>query len=139
MAVLCDPLLEINVDYVYIPFSRVFGSQEELISQVNLGIVILESIPDKCKEVARKLVCKFFFIPCGKNGTLVSPQAICEDECTYLSVDLCPNEWELAVQHFARQPILDQFGLSWVNCSNPGKILEPLPHCCSDLLTLTST
>ena len=138
-AVLCDPVIETDVDYIYIPYSRGSGDQAYLISQINFANLVVETVPEKCREVTRKLMCAYYFIPCSRNGTLIPPEAICEDECTYLSTELCPNEWEIVLQHFSTNAkFYERVGLGWANCSNPGKILEPLPHCCSSLLTLTS-
>ena len=125
-------MIEKDVDYVYIPFIRTGGDQDELSRQVTVAGVLFETLPEKCREVARQLLCTYYFIPCGRNGTMFPPPAICRDECEYFSVDLCPDEWQLALSYFANdQETFDAVGVSLVNCSNPGRILEPLPHCCT--------
>ena len=128
-------MIEKDVDYVYIPMERALGSQEFLSQLVGSAIFqfLNATLSETCMEVVRALLCNYYFIPCGRNGTTFPPQAICRDECEYFSIDLCPDKWQTISNFFETDPFFESVGVSLVNCSNPGEILEPLPHCCTNL------
>ena len=63
----------------------------------------------------------------------VPPNALCQDVCSYLTTDLCEEEWNRAVEFLTGlEDFLTRFQILFVNCSNPGAPLGSLPHCCSN-------
>ncbi len=138
----CNSIISAG-DYIYIPFKRVNGDQKRLTTQVSLANIIVTLLPPSCLEVARKILCAHYFIPCGKLHSFgnvsgqnfverTPPVSVCSEQCFYLQNDLCPEEWKTAIEYFQSQPDLVTVGLAFINCSEPGVLLEPLPYCCTD-------
>ena len=129
---ICDDLYEEGVDYVYVPHNRSKGSFSTLIEDsVTHGSNLLSSF-NKCYEPARRLLCHFYFPPCGNSTVFKAPTAVCPEQCKVIG-QLCPEEWKSLVKKYSTT--LDLFsrdGLSLIDCNFPGKYLVPLPHCCSD-------
>ena len=129
----CDVLFTSGVDYVYLPNGRAFGSLGILNSFAADANVLINLIDEPCREVAREVVCYFYYPPCGNNTTFDPPKSVCPDECAYIRDTVCPLEWQLASQQLAGIPnLLNTYNLHFINCSNPATFIEPLPHCCLD-------
>jgi hypothetical protein len=85
------------------------------------------------RDPATRTVCYYYYPPCGNSTHFEPPNAVCQDICNYLTVDLCQKEWEMALSFLdGIQGFIDLFQVPFINCSQPGAPLEPLPHCCSD-------
>ena len=56
---------------------------------------------------------------------------MCQDVCTYLSTDLCAEEW-LGFLAQANLEAIEESQFFIPDCSNPGAPLGSLPHCCSN-------
>jgi len=124
---LCDGELAESVDIYFIYARRVYA-QARLTSQLNAIISPVFTIAStQCQELIKKILCLYYYTPCGVNGTLTSPVSICPEECFYVQNE-CTNAWNL----FESLLSTSTTGLGFINCSNPGQILEPLPHCCVD-------
>ena len=128
----CDPLLRPGIDYVYVPFGRTFGNLQVLNNFVADATLITDLLPDHCREVARNIICAYYYPTCGNNTTFEPPKAVCQEECMYLRDILCPEEWQLALDHLNSQDFIETYGLELINCSTPGEFISPLPHCCTD-------
>jgi len=124
---LCDGELAESVD-IYFINARSVNTQAQLTSQLN-GIIspVFTIASTHCQKLIKKILCLYYYTPCGVNGTLASSVSICPEECFYVQ-NGCNNAWNLL------ESLLDTStaGLGFINCSNPGQILEPLPHCCVD-------
>ena len=128
----CDRLLRPGIDYIYVPFRRAFGDLQ-LVNDLLLDATVLTGLlPDHCREVARNIICAYYYPTCGKNTTFEPPKAVCQNVCVYLRDTLCPEEWELALNYLSTQAGIEALGLNFLNCSNPGEFISPLPHCCTD-------
>ena len=129
----CDPLFRAGIDYVYVPFTRAHGNLTFLNSNVDDLNIVVELIDEPCKEVSRKIVCYFYYPPCGNSTHFEPPQAVCPEACSWAEDTLCTLEWKAARQHVdGIKDFLDDIGLNFINCSNPSKFIDPLPHYCSD-------
>ena len=129
----CDVLFTSGVDYVYLPNGRAFGSLDILNSFAADANVLINLIDEPCREVAREVVCYFYYPPCGNSTTFEPPKSVCPDECAYIRDTVCPLEWQLASQQLAGIPnLLNTYNLHFINCSDPATYIEPLPHCCLD-------
>ncbi len=142
LATACNSVISAG-DYIYIPYGRVDGDQKRLTEQFNMASIIVTLLPPRCLEVVRKLLCTYYFIPCGKLHSfdnvsgqnfveMIPPVSVCSEPCFYLQNDLCPEEWKTAIEYFESRPDLVAVGLGFINCSEPGVLLEPLPYCCTD-------
>ncbi len=123
----CIPLLRENIDYVYIPSSR-RSLEFETVAVTNLVITL---ISQPCRELARKLICSFYYPSCGNSTHFKPPKSVCSEICTYIRDSICPFEWQ---QAFSEQLLLflEDRGLPFLECSDPGKPIRPLEHCCYD-------
>ena len=63
--------------------------------------------------------------PCGEHGLLHLPLSICPEECNYVETT-CANEWETV------NDLLNGAGLSSLECSATGTLLQGLTLCCID-------
>ena len=126
----CDPLFNHGIDYVFIPFTRTSGDIDQLNRRVSDTTLIVDLITDACKEPARRLLCYFYYPPCGNSTVFEPPKAVCSDTCFYLRDDLCSLEFAAAIHHFNRNDFLGRLGLNFIDCDDPGMFIHPLPHCC---------
>ena len=87
---------------------------------------ILPSLIDdeQCGEVISRLLCHYYFAPCGANGQLHLPLAVCPDACHYVQ-SICPVQWRSVVT------TLSFTDLGTVNCTD-GSLLQGLAPCCID-------
>jgi len=124
---LCDGELAESVD-VYFTNARSVNTQAQLTSQLNaIFSSVFTIVSTRCWELIQSVLCLYYYTPCGFNGTLTSPVSICPEECFYVQNE-CTNAWNLLESLLGSSAA----GLGFINCSNPGDILEPLPHCCVD-------
>ena len=89
----CDQIFTPGVDYVYIPNNRLYGSQKRLRGFADDMESALLHLPLKCRDVAIRLLCYNYYLPCGYNGTYYVPQFVCSEFCIYVSQSLCSAEW----------------------------------------------
>ena len=128
----CNSLFRAGVDYIYIPNTRTVGSQNFLSRYINDTEFALRLLPERCRDAAIRLLCTFYFIPCGNSTVFQPPVSVCSEQCFHLRNDLCPTEWVQVLAFFRTRPDLIRLGLGFIDCNNTGLILEPLPYCCTD-------
>ena len=88
---------------------------------------------DNCRDPALQVLCHYYFPPCGNSTIFEPPTSVCMEACNYLQ-DICPNEWREVVAYFdENDSIVRSYGATFINCSNTGEYLDPLPYCCSDV------
>ena len=118
---------------MFVPFRRTSGDVHRLNNFVADTNIVVDLISDACREPARRVLCYFYYPPCGNETVFESPREVCSDTCSFLRDDLCPVEWESATQHFnGIGDFVTSFGLNFIDCNDPGAFIHPLPHCCSD-------
>ena len=117
---------------MYVPHNRSRGSFSRLIEDsAEYGPVLLSSL-NKCYEPARRVLCHFFFPPCGNSTVFKAPSAVCPEQCRLIG-QLCPEEWAEVVRKYLLYDFeIAEEGLRLIDCDFPGKHLIPLPHCCTD-------
>ena len=120
------------MDHVYIPYTRTSGNQQSLSRYIDDANPFISLLPEQCREIGIKLLCNYYFIPCGNSSAFQPPVSVCSEQCFHVRNDLCPNEWKLIVEHFRNNPELVALGLAFIECNNTGLILEPLPYRCTD-------
>ena len=119
---LCDGVVDESVK-IYISNER---KQAELTSTLNAVISVVYDTSSRCQDLIRNVLC-LYYPPCGFNGILTAPVSICPEECLYVQHE-CTDAWN-QLEHLLALP---GSYLSFINCSNPTQILDPLPHCCVD-------
>ena len=130
----CDPLFRDGIDHVFVPFRRTSGDVVRLNDFVADTSIAIDLISDACRERARKLLCYFYYPPCGNSTMFEPPNAICSDACTRIRDDHCAAEWDAASAWFnGNTNDITTNGLNFIVCNDPGAFLYPLPHCCSGL------
>ena len=99
----------------------------------------VDFIPDGCREIAVRIMCVHYYLPCGANGTLHVPLPICPDVCRYMSETLCPNTWQLTIGFLASDQVALEYrfdaGILLPPCNDTGKLIDYLnltSDCCSD-------
>ena len=130
-SILCDDEVGENAS-IYIRG----GTQAHLTSTLNSDILVsaLHTTSSRCQDLIRNVLCLYFYSPCGFNGTFTAPVSICSEECFYVQHQ-CESTWKQLVDILKISKPDDGF----INCSNPGQRLNPLPHCCVDAGITTDT
>ena len=101
----------------------------QLEQALNLVVsVAFVTTSNQCKDLIRHVLCLYYYPPCGFNGTFIPPVSICPEECFYVQHE-CADVWK-QVENLLT--LLEGSDLGIINCSHPGKTLDPLPHCCVD-------
>ena len=108
-----------GTDYVYIPHSITQSQIAATLSRIPTSV----SATAECRDNVLRIICRNFFAPCGRNGTIYLPTSICQEECSYVR-DTCQTFWDQAFQAIGSE-------LGRVNCEIPGSALSPLPSCCT--------
>ena len=80
---------------------------------------------EECNNLIAKVVCHYFFAPCGANGLLHLPLSVCPEECHYVK-SACANEWMIV------NDLLENAQLGSINCNTTGALLQGLDPCCID-------
>ncbi len=86
---------------------------------------LLRAVNGECSDLISRLLCHYFFAPCGVNGQLHLPLSVCEEECHY-GQSTCETQWRIV------NSLLSAAGLSSINCSATGALLQRLDLCCID-------
>lgn len=129
----CDTLFREGVDHVFVPFRRASGDVVRLSDLVADASLVVNYVPDPCKESARRLLCYFYYPPCGNSTIFEPPNTICSDTCLRVQNNHCASQWDLAVAWFSGNAnFITERGLNFIDCNDPGAFIYPLPHCCSD-------
>ena len=79
----------------------------------------------ECHELISKVVCHYFFAPCGENGLLHLPLSVCPEECHYV-------ESTCVYKFMTTNNLLSNAGLNIVNCNTTSDLLQGLSPCCTD-------
>lgn len=87
---------------------------------------VLRAYGGECEELISKVLCHFFFAPCGENGLLHLPLSICPEECYYAKT-VCESEWKIV------EILLASVGLDFIDCDATGEHLQGLAPCCTDV------
>ena len=136
---ICDHLYDPDIDYVYIPHRRLGGSQQVLRRFTIHASSFLFQIPEHCRDIAIRLMCTHYYLPCGSNGTLHVPLPICSNVCSYMSVTLCPDIWSFVIGYLDSHHVSPEFrfgeGIKLPVCNNTDEMIDYLnltSDCCSD-------
>ena len=134
----CDKYFTVGIDYVYIPFSRLNGSQLELRDIVeDLGTAIA-LLPVQCNDIITRAVCYHLYLPCGNNSVYHLPRFVCPDACRYVSETICPVEWEQGrnvLQNQVYPKYRDDRSLQLPDCSDTDELVRFLnmtDDCCTN-------
>ena len=115
----CNDVLS-DVDYVFITKSH--GSQENISHFLETNIPHSLLTDDNCRELVFQLICNYYLIPCGSEGSELPPSSICREECSMVE-STCPSAWDTL-----------KLGLKdykFISCEDTSALLFPLPHCCT--------
>ncbi len=127
-----------GLDYVYIPHSRLNGSQTELRSLVEELGAATALLPAKCKDITDRIVCYHLYLPCGNSSIYHLPRFVCPHVCSYFSETLCPEVWMQAKYALSNQifpEYRDDPGLILPNCSDTDELVRFLnmtDDCCTN-------
>ena len=136
---ICDHIYDPEIDYVYIPHRRLRGSQQVLRQFAIQANTFIFQIPERCRDLAIKIMCTHYYLPCGSNGTLHVPLPICSNVCSYMSVTLCPDIWSYVANFLVSDQVWLDFrydeGIKIPVCNNTDEMIDYLnltSDCCSD-------
>ena len=115
----CNDVLS-DVDYVFITKSH--GSQENISHFLETNIPHSLLTDDNCREMMFQLICHYYLIPCGSEGSELPPSSICREECSMVE-STCPSAWQ------ALRLGLEDY--KFISCDDTSALLFPLPNCCT--------
>ena len=115
---LCNSFFK-SADYIFTSLNQSFVSSE-LDDRIR---PVLGGHGGDCGNLISKVLCHFFFAPCGENGLLHLPLSLCSEECHYVE-STCDNEWKIV------NSLLINAGLNTINCRSTGAHLQGLTPCC---------
>lgn len=122
----CDKVYEEGIDYIYFQRNRL-KDYNKLLHAINDAENRLEdAFHGDCTSSVISVLCHFYLPPCGNSVHFELPTSVCYNECEQLS-QTCPDEWSL-VQQKLKDEIVEE-----MTCSNARKLLDPLPHSCSNV------
>ena len=78
---------------------------------------------EECRDLISRVVCHYFFAPCGENGLLHLPLSVCPEECLFVKSYCSPHLDTI-------NDLLDPIGLGNVVC-DASYHLQGLSPCCS--------
>ena len=134
----CDGYFTPDIDYVYIPNTRLDGNQHALRIVVEDANIAFTFVRLACIDFAKRLLCTHFYLPCGHNGTYNVPRFICSNVCTYFSETFCPDVWLLATDaltNLVAPQYQNDESLRLPNCSEPQQQIDFLnlhDNCCTN-------
>ena len=124
---------------MYIPNRRLGGSQNLLRQFTEQLNEYISSIPVHCRDIAIRVMCTHYYLPCGFNGTLHVPLPLCPDVCRYMSETLCPDIWSITASFLTSNQISPGYrndeGIKLPACNNTDKLIDFLnltSDCCSN-------
>ena len=86
---------------------------------------ILHGNDGECGDLISRVLCHYFFAPCGANGQLHLPLSVCQEECQYVQ-SACESDWRIV------DNVLSSAGLSTVGCTSTDALIQGLAPCCID-------
>ena len=136
----CDKYFTPQVDYVYIPKTRIDGSQLILRDFMEKSAIIINFLGEPCRDELSRVLCNYYYYPCGVDGILTVPQYICSDVCHYVSGIRCMTEWvSLSVvvyEHVSTDPYYTNDPTLFIPRCNetdlPLSFLDLSNDCCTD-------
>ena len=130
----CDALYTPGVDYIYLSYRRLGGDILSYRQAITASAkLLLFKFRDECRDPALRILCHYYFPPCGNSTVFEPPTSVCMETCNYLR-EICPNQWNDVEAHFEENhSTVSSYGATFINCSNTGEYLDPLPYCCSDV------
>ena len=108
-------------DYIFTAMNQSFISSE-LTGRV---LPLLNGDDGECGDLISRLLCHYFFAPCGANGQLHLPLAVCQEECQYVQ-STCESYWRVVNNQ------LSSSGLGTISCASTDALLRGLAPCCVD-------
>ena len=89
---ICNDIFSAGVDYVFI--TKGLESQRRISEFLNASIPRSLSIKsDYCRTEIKKIICNYYFVPCGSENSELPPTSICPEECSLVE-EACPSAWE---------------------------------------------
>lgn len=112
------------MDFIYISHSR--GSQSDIATLLNDKIetvsVLFATHDRECVDHVFRVICHYFFPPCGNITHTLPPHSLCQEECVHVQ-STCGATWQAAELAFGLDP--------FINCNDTSRLLFPLPNCCT--------
>ena len=129
----CGDIYTPGVDHIYVSYRRTGGNIDSYLRVLTESAGLLFAVfQDECHDPATRILCHYYLPPCGNSTIFEPPTSVCMETCNYLR-QLCPSVWDDVLAFFEENiSIVSTYGTSFINCSNTGEFLDPLPYCCSD-------
>ena len=99
-------------------------NQSVLSRQLDDKVFSILNSSRECNDLISKVVCHYFFAPCGANGLLHLPQSVCPEECHYVK-STCESDWSVV-----NQMLRGTTDLSPISCDATDTHLRGLSPCC---------
>ena len=122
---LCEGVHEMGTDYVYISKGKdpdFYVRLIKVISEVqDLGVNFKD---DECANTTMRMLCHYYFPPCGNSTHYKPPTSVCPAACEALK-----KKCNILLDVFQRKLMVNTSDK--LDCSK--SVIDPLPHVCSNL------
>ena len=115
-----------NISYKSTDYTFTAMNQSVVSRELDSRVLPILSEDDECNNLISKVVCHYFFAPCGANGLLHLPLSVCPEECHYIE-STCESKW------MTTNDLLNSAGLNIIDCNTTSDLLQGLSPCCTDL------
>ena len=117
----CDDIFKEGIDYVFVPGSGIYSTQESVSVLLNNIEEVLRLQSSNCGDHIKQIICNYYLSPCEINSFEV--YSICPEDCNAVQMK-CKEEWKIA----------QKLDYKFTNCNDTSALLFPLNSCCKRLL-----
>ena len=83
-----------------------------------------------------RMICYYYFPPCGNITHFIQPQSVCASTCTNITEVLCAEEWNTVLNELTVRDLItlaERFNAHIINCAEPDFPFDEAPQCCSNI------
>ena len=121
----CNKFYITSTDYIFTNMSQSVLSRE--LDDRVLSMLNSSRVDEECNDLISKVVCHYFFAPCGANGLLHLPLSVCPEECHYVQ-SACESDWSVV-----NELLHDAPDLRPIICDSIDTQLRGLSPCCIEI------
>ena len=99
-------------------------------SKIKMSHQLFATQDKDCMDLVFRVMCHYYFPPCGNISRSLPPSSICQEECAHVQSQ-CQKTWQKV------EALLRPF--PFIKCDDTSQLLFPLQHCCTGAGILTGT
>ena len=117
----CQDVVRPLIDRIYI--TKSYGDFSSILNNEFKTCFDFFASDDKdCIKQVFRVMCHYYFPPCGSFSHSLPPSSICQEECSQVQSE-CHDTWQMAAAVLYPIPFID--------CNDTSRLIFPLPNCCT--------